>query len=301
MCRSRKIAVACLFCILLTLSAVCIAQQPQPLSVQKIKGNAYLVKGGSGANTGFYIGDQEVLLIDAKMSADSMKQVIEEIKKVTPHPVTRIVLTHSDGDHVNGLNGLPKGLKIYGHPQTKKDLEAGCRNTANTQHLADYLPTETCSPCTASRESAQTFAMGKAQVQLYFFGPAHTSGDLIVWLPAERVAFVGDLAFVGRDPLIHRQKGGNSQGLADTLQGLLALNAEAYLSGHSDPLTRQDIETLHKSIVDKRDKVKALIAEGKSLDDIKLSFGVKDAPAQPGRARFPSLVEIIYLELTEKK
>jgi cyclase len=284
----------------LALSALGFAQQAQPLTVQKIKGNAYLVKGGSGANTGFYIGDQEVLLIDAKMSADSMKQVVEEIKKVTPNPITRLVLTHSDGDHVNGLNGLPKGLKIYGHPQTKKDLEAAAQ-TANTQYLADYLPTETCSPCTASRASAQIFAMGKAQVQLYFFGPAHTSGDLIVWLPAERVAFVGDLAFVGRDPLIHRQKGGSSQGLVETLKNLVALNAEAYITGHNDPLTRQDLETLHKSIVDKRDKVKTLIAEGKSLDDIKQSFGVKDAPAQPGRARFMSLVEIIYLELTEKK
>jgi cyclase len=300
MCRSWKIAVALSFWILSTLSAVCLAQQAQPLAVQKIKGNAYLVKGGSGANTGFYVGDQEVLLIDAKMSADSMKQVIEEIRKVTPNPVTRLVLTHSDGDHVNGLNGLPKGLKIYGHPQTKKDLEAAAQ-AANMQYLADYLPTETCSPCTASRESAQTFAMGSAQVQLYFFGPAHTSGDLIVWLPAERVAFVGDLAFVGRDPLIHRQKGGNSQGLVETLKNLIALNAEAYITGHSDPLTRQDMETLQKSIADKRDKVKALIAEGKSLDDIKQSFGIKDAPAQPGRARFLSLVEVIYLELTEKK
>ena len=300
MCRSRKIAVACSFCILLTLSAVCIAQQPQPLTVQKIKGNAYLVKGGNGANTGFYIGDREVLLIDAKMTADAMKQVVEEVKKVTPLPITRLVLTHSDGDHVNGLNGLPKGLKIYGHPQTKKDLEAAAQ-AANTPYLADYLPTETCSPCTASRESAQTFAMGSAQVQLYYFGPAHTSGDLVVWFPAERVAFAGDLAFVGRDPLIHRQKGGSSQGLAETLQDLIALNAEAYLTGHSDPLTRQDIETLYKSIAEKRDKVKSLIAEGKSLDDIKQSFGVKDAPAQAGRPRFPSLIEIIYLELTEKK
>ena len=299
MCRSWKVGVALQLSILLALSAVCFAQQSQPLAVQKIKGNVYLVKGGSGANTGFYIGDQEVLLIDAKMSADSMKQVIEEIKKVTSHPVTRLVLTHSDGDHVNGLNGLPKGLKIYGHPQTKKDMEAAAK-AENSQYLADYLPTETCSPCTASKESAQTFAMGSAQVQLYFFGPAHTSGDLIVWLPAEKVAFVGDLAFVGRDPLIHRQKGGNSQGLVETLKSLIALNAEAYITGHSDPLTRQDMETLYKSIVDKRDKVKALIAEGKSLDDIKQFFGVKDAPAQPGRPRFMSLVEIIYLELTEK-
>jgi len=300
MCRSWKIAVALSASILLTWGALAVAQQPQPLTVQKIKGNVYLVKGGNGANTGFFVGDREVLLIDAKMTADAMKQLVEEVKKVTPLPITRLVLTHSDGDHVNGLNGLPKGLKIYGHPQTKKDMEAAAQ-AANMQYLADYLPTETCSPCTASRASAQTIAMGGANVQLYHFGPAHTSGDLTVWFPAERVAFVGDLAFVGRDPLIHRQKGGSSQGLVETLQGLIALNAEAYLSGHSDPLTRQDIETIHKSIVEKRDKVKSLIAEGKSLDDIKQSFGVKDAPAQPGRPRFPGLIEIIYLELTEKK
>ena len=54
-------------------------------------------------------------------------------------------------------------------------------------------------------------------------------------------------------------------------------------------------------LAEKRAKVKALVAEGKSLDDIKQSFGVKDAPAQAGRPRFPSLIEIIYLELTEKK
>jgi cyclase len=300
MCRSLKTAVILTLFVLVTLIAVALAQQAQPLTVQKIKGNVYLVKGGNGANTGFYVGDREVLLVDAKMTADAMKQVVEEVKKVTALPITRLVLTHSDGDHVNGLNGLPKGLKIYGHPQTKKDLEAAAQ-AANTQYLADYLPTETCSPCTASRESAQTFAMGSAQVQLYYFGPAHTSGDLVVWFPAERVAFAGDLAFVGRDPLIHRQKGGSSQGLAETLQDLIALNAEAYLTGHSDPLTRQDIETLYKSIAEKRDKVKSLVAEGKSLDDIKQSFGVKDAPAQAGRPRFPSLIEIIYLELTEKK
>ena len=300
MCRSWKTTVILPLFVLVTLMAVAFAQQAQPLTVQKIKGNVYLVKGGNGANTGFYVGDREVLLIDAKMTADAMKQVVEEVKKVTPLPITRLVLTHSDGDHVNGLNGLPKGLKIYGHPQTKKDLEAAAQ-AANTQYLADYLPTETCSPCTASRESAQTFSMGSAQVQLYHFGPAHTSGDLVVWFPAERVAFVGDLAFVGRDPLIHRQKGGSSRGLAETLQALIALNAEAYLTGHSDPLTRQDIETLSKSLAEKRDKVKAMVAEGKSLDDIKQSFGVKDAPAQAGRPRFPSLIEIIYLELTEKK
>jgi cyclase len=277
----------------------CLAQQ-QPLTVQKIRGGIYMVKGGSGANTGFYIGDTEVLIIDAKMTVESTKQIIEEVRKLTAKPITRIILTHSDGDHVNGLNGLPAGLKIYAHPQTKKDLEEASKSP-DTPYLREYLPNEVCSPCAASKESSMNLRMGAELLQLYYFGPAHTSGDLVVYFPAEKVAFVGDLTFVGRDPLIHRQKGGSSLGLMETLQSLLSLDADTFISGHSDPLTRQDIQGIYASLAEKRDKVKAMIDEGKSLDEIKKAFGIQDAQVQPGRPRFPGLVEVIYLDLTEKK
>lgn len=274
--------------------------QQQPLAVQKIKGNIYMAKGGNGANTGFFIGEKEVLVIDAKTTAESAKQMIEEIKKLTPNPITRVILTHSDGDHVNGLNGFPAGLKIYAHPQTKKDMEEAAK-APSAAYLADYLPNEACSPCAASKQSAMAIKIGAAAIQLYYFGPAHTSGDLVVFFPAERVAFIGDLAFVGRDPLIHRAKGGSSLGVLDTLNSLLALNADTFITGHSDPLTKQDIQSLRASIAEKREKVKAMAAEGKSLDDIKKAFGVQDSAAQPGRTRFMSLVEVMYLEITEKK
>jgi glyoxylase-like metal-dependent hydrolase (beta-lactamase superfamily II) len=282
-------------------AGICMAQMPQlPLAIQKIKGNIYLVKGGSGANTGFYVSEKEVVVIDAKMTADSTKQAIQEIKNVTPNPISRIILTHGDGDHVNGLNGFPTGLKIYGHPQTKKDLEEASK-AQNTQHLRDYLPNETCSPCTASNKSVMDIQLGKEKIQLHYFGAAHTSGDFVVYFPTEKVAFVGDLAFTGRDPLIHRFKGGSSTGLLETLKGMLALDAETYLSGHSDPLSKKDIQDIYNSIADKREKVRSMVAEGKSLDEIKKAFGVATGAAQPGRMTFMSLAEVIYLDLMEKK
>jgi len=64
-------------------------QEIPPISVQKVKGNIYHLKGGVGANTGFFIGEKEVLVINAKMNEDAAKQMIEEIKKLTPrhaHP-----------------------------------------------------------------------------------------------------------------------------------------------------------------------------------------------------------------------
>ncbi len=298
MSRTCKFNGAALFLSMFLTGAVfCLAQQA-PLTVEKVKGSIYLVKGGSGANTGFFIGDKEVLVIDAKMTADSAKEMIGEIKKLTPKPITRIILTHSDGDHINGLNGFPSGLKIYAHPQTKKDVEEAAKS-ANTQYLSDYLPNEIC-PGEASKKSSMDIKIGNETVQLYFFGPAHTSGDLVVYFPAEKVAFLGDLVFVGRDPLIHRVKGGSSIGLLETLKCIVDLDADIYLTGHSDPLNKKDVQSAYTSIAEKHDKVKAMVAEGKSLDEIKKSFGIQDAPSQPGRMSFMNLVEVIYLDLTEK-
>jgi len=285
--------VVLLICFCLMALCVGLSQQPQAMTVEKVTGNIYIVKGGSGANTGFFVGEKEVLAIDAKMTADAARQWIEEIKKLTPHPITKLVITHSDGDHVNGLGGFPQGLEIISHAQTKKDMAEAFKEP-NFQALQPYLPNRTFT-------DKMDLRLGAERIQLLHFGPAHTSGDIVVFFPAEKVAFVGDLVFIGRDPLIHHQKGGTSLGLVKTLTALLELGADRYVAGHTEILSKGDIETLMKSIEDKQAKIKTLIQGGKSLDDIKKALGVEDRAAAPGGRRFMSLVEVIYLDLTEKK
>ena len=270
-------------------------QQPAgpPLTVQKVKGGIYAVNGGSGANGGFFVGAKGAVAIDAKMTTEAAKQMMAEIAKLTPLPVTHLILTHSDGDHVNGLAGFPPGLQIIAHERTRKDMEEAFGKDDALKPLRTYLPNRTFT------DAFDLKGLG-AEIRLLHFGPAHTSGDIVVFFPVERVAFVGDLLFVGRDPLIHRSKGGTSFGLVKTLNGLLALEADTYLSGHADPLAKSDIRTLLTGIEEKQAKVQALIKDGKSLDAIKTAFGISDQPGPAGR-RWPSLVEIIYQELTEKK
>jgi len=74
------------------------------------------------------------------------------------------------------------------------------------------------------------FRVDKEDVMLYYFGQAHTSGDLVVYFPNERVAFIGDLAFLGRDPLIHRRKGGTAIGYVNTLKFMVARSGQGFLS-----------------------------------------------------------------------
>src|ERR1051326_5506842 len=93
-------------------------QTPAPLNMMPLRGGAYWMSGGAGGNTGFIIGANGVIVIDAKMTADSAKGMLAEIGKVTPKPVTHVILTHSDADHVNGLAGFPKGLVIRSEEHT---------------------------------------------------------------------------------------------------------------------------------------------------------------------------------------
>ncbi len=290
---AKKTALITAFLTIICLGGLAAAQpQPVPLSAVPLKGGVYWLKGGSGANTGFVIGKKEVLVIDAKMTEESAKAMLAEIAKLTPNPVKYIVLTHSDGDHVNGLSGFPTGLTIVAHANTKKDMEEAFKNPKMSA-LLPYLPTETVA-------ADRTLNIAGVRLNLLYFGPAHTSGDLVVHFPDQKIAFVGDLAFIGRDPLIHRQKGGASFGLVQNLRKILELDADTFISGHSDALTKADIRGLLASIEEKQAKVKALLQQGKSLEEIKAAFGLAEAPAQPAR-RFSSLVEIIYQELTEKK
>ena len=263
------------------------AQQASPVKVTKVKGNIYEAKGGRGANCGFYIGENEVLVIDAKSNTETVQAMIAEIKKITSLPIKYVVLTHSDGDHIGGLPGFPGTVNIIAHDQTREDVAKAFKDPK--QKL--YIPN-------MSFSDKFNLSLGKKTIKLFHFGPAHTSGDTVVYFPDEKVTFLGDLLFLGRDPLIHRHKNGTSFGLVKNLAAILKLDADTFVHGHGDIANRNDVKSLMNTIIEKQNKIKALFEEGKSLDEIKKVFNIED---RPGGSRWPTLVETIYLELTEKK
>jgi len=267
-------------------------QQAAPLALEKITEHIYHIKGGSGANCGVIIGDREIMVIDAKMSEDSAGQMLAQVQKLSTIPIGILAFTHSDGDHVNGITAFPADLKIIAHEETKRYMD----ETFKDERQRAYLPR-----ITAFGPQGYEYDLGNRKVQIYYFGPAHTSGDVVVYCPGEKVAIMGDLIFIGRDPLIHRHKNGNSFGLVKVLKETLKLDAEIFLSGHAEKATCADVETMIKSLEDKQGQIKSMGAEGKSLAEIKSFYKVEDRPSQPGRPRFLSLPEVIYLELTEKK
>ncbi len=266
-------------------------QEVLPISAQQVRGNIYQVKGGMGANTGFFINEKEVLIIDTKMNEDSARQMIAEVKKLTPYPVTCIILTHSDSDHVNGLVGFPQGIPIISHEKTRAHMDKAFQSARERIYLPNIVFSDTLSLYTGD-------VKGSTRIDLLYFGPAHTDGDAIVYFPGEKVAFIGDLIFIGREQLIHRHKNGSSFGLVKTLKAVLNLDADVFVHGHGDLATKKDIKNHIQSIEEQQIRIQALVKEGKTLDEVKKIYS---NDTRTGDMRWPSLVEVIYRELTEKK
>jgi cyclase len=279
------------------LAAVGFAQAPTPapLMVHQLKPNVYWVEGGGG-NSGVIVGDKGVIVVDAKTSAAGGKELLDDIAKITPKPVTTVILTHSDSDHVNGLASFPAGITIIAHENNKKEQDTALAAGGRGGPPAGHLPTQIIS------KNKDDLKIEGVKVEVLHWAPAHTSGDLVVFLPDEKIVFTGDIISTQPDALIHLEKNGSSEGWVTTANGIAALNAEQFVPGHGDVQNKAAVQKRATDVAAKRAKIKDLVAQGKSLEEIKTAVG-DPPPAQGkggGRGGFASFTDVVYQELTKK-
>ena len=273
------------------------APAPAPLMVHQLKPDVYWVEGGGG-NSGVVVGDKGVIVIDAKTTPAAGKELLADIAKITPKPVTTVILTHSDGDHVNGLASFPAGITIIAHENNKKEQETALAAGGRGAPPAGHLPTQVVA------KNKENLKIDGEKLQVLHWAPAHTSGDLVVYLPDRKIVFTGDIiATQLPDPLIHLEKNGSSEGWIATAKGISGLNADQFVPGHGNVQTKADIQKRLMDAEAKRAKIKELVAQGKSLDEIKAAVG--DQPPAQGRGgrgpQFASFTDVVYKELTAKK
>jgi cyclase len=279
-----------LFFSFLLLSSQSFAQEQEspPVRLEKLSGNLYQILGGRGANGGVYIGDSGVLVIDAKMTQESVNQTIGEIQKITDRPIKYLVNTHSDGDHIAGNRFFPLDITIVAHENCREEFfhprGNGEPSTWNDPELAPFVPSLTY------RDKMDIY-LGTKKIELWYFGIGHTKGDTVVYFPGEKIAFLGDQIFMGRPQLIHSYKGGNSFEHVKTLRKMLdTIAAVRFCSGHSDPIDRTTVEHHIEEIKSIQAKIKSLVEQGKSLEEVKEEFP----------ENYARLVESVFQELNAK-
>jgi glyoxylase-like metal-dependent hydrolase (beta-lactamase superfamily II) len=264
------------------------AAAPVPFITHQLGPNVYWIEGGGG-NSGVIVGKKGVIVIDAKTTLAGGKELLESIAKITPKPVTTLIETHSDGDHINGVAAFPKGITIIAHENCRKEEEAAIA-AGRGALTADRLPTQVVS------KDKETLKIDGVALEVFHWGPAHTSGDLVVYLPALKIVFTGDIVSPDQpDPIIHPEKNGSSEGWIATTRAMAGLNSDRFVPGHGEAQTKAAIQKGLAAAEAKRAKIKDLVAQGKSLDEIRVAVG--DPPA---RGRVVTFTEVVYRELTKK-
>jgi len=220
----------------LTFIPVALSQGPatQPFTTHQLKPNIYYVEGGGG-HSGVIVGDSGVIVIDAKTTLAGGKELLESIAKIAPKPANTVILTHSDGDHVNGLAAFPTGITIIAQRKHKREQEVAIAKGGRGAPPADHLPTKLV-------KNKENLTIDGVKLELRHWAPARTSGDLVVFVPDQKVVFTGDLITENPYPLIHREKNGSSDGWIQSAKGMIAFNADTYVTGHGKIQTKADLQ-----------------------------------------------------------
>ena len=227
--------------------------RPMPVEVAP---DSYMVQGlsalGSSANrnfisnAAFVVTKDGVLVIDALGSPALARELLAEIRRITPAPVRYVVLTHYHADHIYGLQVFKEaGATVIAHQAGRGYLNsdtAALRLQASRQEMAPAVDAQT-RLVAADRwiDGRTTLQLGGLDFVLQPAGPAHTPEDLVVWVPQLKLLFAGDLVFRGRIPFVGQADSGRWITALDTL---LAFDARIIVPGHGPASTsaRADLE-----------------------------------------------------------
>ena len=195
---------------------------------------------GSGANrnfisnAGFVVTDSGVVVVDALGSPALAEALIAAIRKITPQPVTHVIVTHYHADHIYGLQAFQaQGARILAHAAAREYLHSDAaqqRLDASRRDLAPWIDAATRMVSADDWLAGdRDLTLGGVRIEIRHVGPSHTPEDLVVHLPQQKVLFAGDLVFRARIPFVGRA---DSRQWIRALDRLLAFNAASIVPGH---------------------------------------------------------------------
>ena len=221
-----------------------------------------------GSNSMVVVNDEDVLIVDSHITPDAARELVIAIAGLTDKPIATLVNTHFHYDHANGNQIFGEGVEIIGHEYTRqklltdvlseptymlqgspealtprlKEMEAQLASTEGDARMAleksiavmrrhiaaqaGIVPT----PPQRTLTDSLTLQKGSRTIELHFLGRAHTAGDVVVYLPAEKVIYTGDLFYDGAPYLAD----GFPLEFIDTLEKLKQFDAEIILGGHGN-------------------------------------------------------------------
>jgi glyoxylase-like metal-dependent hydrolase (beta-lactamase superfamily II) len=253
-------------------------------------------------NSSVIVNDDDVVIVDDHVSPAAAHVLLQEVKQLTSKPVRYVINTHFHFDHAHGNQVFGRGVDIIGHEFTRQMLTdnrsvsmplfqnylkglPGAIADLRTRVAAEKDPAARAKlraqltsaennlasqkefrpvPPNVTLKDQMTLWSGSREIQVRFLGRAHTAGDVVVFLPRERVVITGDFLTAA----LSNMSDGFVDEWVDTLENLKKLDFEVVLPGHGEAFTdRNKIDYFQAYLRDVWTEMGRLKREGVSVEE----------------------------------
>lgn len=222
----RSLILGCIATVGLGLATMAAQVQLPPIgAIEKLTENLYLIPGGGG-NSAVYVAANGVVLVDTKLPNHG-QQLLDRIRSVTDKPITTIINTHMHLDHTGSNASFPASVEIVAHENAGTAMRTmpQFQDAASRHGQADR-----------TFQERMTLLSGNEAIDLYYFGPAHTNGDVFVVFRNLRVMHAGDVfqTTATAAPYVDVGGGGTVLNYGDTIARFVAgvPNVDRVITGH---------------------------------------------------------------------
>ena len=272
------------------------------ITTYHVQGNVYLLLG-AGGNIAVQIGDDGVLVVDTGR-AEMRDEVLAAIRRLSTGPIRWMVNTHAHADHTGGNETISQaGMTLNGNPAAIVSHENVPLRMVEMSRPAVERPVNTFF------EDRRDFYFNGEAVFLYHFR-GHTDGDVIVYFRGSDVLVSGDLFTTTAYPVIDLELGGSVAGFIEGLNTMLDITVPAWLQdggtyvipGHGRVSDEADVVEYRDMLVIVSDRIRHMIDQGMSLEEIQEAEPALDYATRYGNDRGPwttaMFIEAIYRDLT---
>ncbi len=269
------------------------------IEVIEVAEGVYMLRG-SGGNLGLSVGDDGAFLIDDQF-APLTEKILAAVATVSDKPVRFVVNTHWHGDHTGGNENMgAAGAVLVAHENVRARMSV-------EQFMKAFDRTVPASPPGAlpviTFTDAITFHWNGDDLHVFHVDPAHTDGDAIIHFKGANAVHMGDTYFSGMYPFIDVGSGGSIDGMIAAADKVLAMidDATKIIPGHGSLSNKAELHAYRDMLATARDRIHALISEGKSQEEVVAAKPTSDLDAEWGGGFMqPDVwVGIVYASMAE--
>lgn len=219
-------------------------------------------------NVGLVIGTRGVLVVDTGLGARNGAAVAAAARKAAPGRQVWLVATHAHPEHDLGAQGFPVGARMIRSEDQVAEKDADLRLAevfaARSPANAKLLQGAQFRPADLTFKETHDLDLGGVTVRLLALGPAHTGGDIAVWVAADRVLFSGDLAMRAQPSILSPRA--SLASWARALDKLEALKPAVVVPSHGPMGDADFIRRYRKYLKEIAERTAAAKASGASLE-----------------------------------